>query len=137
MILLDTHPLIWFSQGDERLGKRTRQLIIDCSGREEVLLSPISFWEAAMLVRKGRVTLGMSTPAWASAIQASDQMHIAELLPATGVDAGELPADIHGDPADRLLIATARATGCALVTADRKILGYADAGHLQAIDARL
>jgi PIN domain nuclease of toxin-antitoxin system len=137
VILLDTHPLIWFSAGDERLGDRTRQLISDCGRRDEVLLSPISFWETAMLVRKGRVTLGMSTHAWATAVQASDRMRIADLSPATGVDAGELPGDIHGDPADRILIATARAVGCALVTADRKILGHAAAGHLRAIDARL
>jgi PIN domain nuclease of toxin-antitoxin system len=137
VILLDTHPLIWFSQGDERLGRRTRDLIIDCGERNEVLLSPISFWEAAMLVRKGRVSLGMSTHSWAIMVQESGRMHIAGLSPTTGVDAGELPDDIHGDPADRLLIATARLSGCALVTADRKILGYARAGHVQAIDARL
>jgi PIN domain nuclease of toxin-antitoxin system len=137
VILLDTHPLIWFSQGDERLGKQTRRLIIDCSGRDDVLLSPISFWEVAMLVRKGRVSLGMSTHAWATAIQASNRMRIADLSPAAAVDAGELPDDIHGDPADRLLIATARSSGCTIVTADRKILGYGKAGHVRAIDARL
>jgi len=70
-------------------------------------------------------------------IQNSGRMHIAGLSPTTGVDAGELPDDIHGDPADRLLIATARSSGCALVTADRKVLGYAQAGQLQAIDASL
>jgi PIN domain nuclease of toxin-antitoxin system len=137
MILLDTHPLIWFSQGDDSLGNRARHLIIDCSARDEVLVSPITFWETAMLVRKGRITLGMSTHAWAAAVQASNRVKVADLLPSTGVDAGELPNNIHGDPADRILIATARASGCALVTADHKILDYAAAGHLQAIDARL
>ncbi len=137
MILLDTHPLIWFSQGDKLLGAQARQLIIDNGARDEVLLSPISFWETAMLVRKGRLALGMSTHAWAQALQASGRMRLADLSPATAVDAGELPDGIHGDPADRILVATARASNCALITADRKILAYAAAGHLQAIDARL
>jgi PIN domain nuclease of toxin-antitoxin system len=89
-----------------------------------------------MLTRKNRVDLGMSVITWAAEIMNSDGPALLALTPEIAVGAGELPSGIHGDPADRIIIATARAHGCTILTSDRKILAYAKAGHVQAIDAR-
>jgi PIN domain nuclease of toxin-antitoxin system len=135
LILLDTHPLIWFTQGDMVLGSKARQVMQGAIDSDEALVSPITFWEAAMLARKGRLGLGRSVQDWAQAIL-ENGMKVAEISPQIAMSAGDLSSDIHGDPADRLIIATARAFGCPLVTADRQILSYASKGHLAVIDAR-
>jgi PIN domain nuclease of toxin-antitoxin system len=137
MILLDTQALIWFSIGDEQLGNQARELAAAGSGQDGTAVSPISFWETAMLTRKNRIDLGMPVQIWAAEILSSGAPVLLALTPEIAVSAGELPGSIHGDPADRIIIATARAHGCRILTTDRKILSYAEAGHLQAIDARL
>ena len=136
MILLDTHALIWFSIGDEEFGKRAQDLIATAGERGETAVSPISFWEAAMLTRKKRVDLGMPVSIWAAEVLNSNGPKLLPLTPEIAVLAGELPGGIHGDPADRIIVATARANGFALLTTDEKILAYAKAGHVEAIDAR-
>ena len=89
-----------------------------------------------MLVRKGRVKFEVPIQEWADMIL-ENGITLIGVSSEIAVDAGQLPHTIHGDPADRILVATARALRCPLLTADRKILSYAAAGHLQAIDARL
>lgn len=102
----------------------------------EIALSPISFWEASMLVQKGRLSLGMDVLEWIEAIVGQPNVRIEPVSPAIAVDAGRLPGEIHGDPADRLILATARSLACPVMTTDRKMLAYAGQGHVQAIDAR-
>lgn len=135
MILLDTQALIWFSIGDEQLGARARELVTAAGKRGETAVSPISFWEAAMLTGKNRVDLGMPVATWAAEILSSSGPALLAITAEIAVSAGELPGSIHGDPADRIIVATARAHACTIVTSDRKILAYAKAGHVQAIDA--
>jgi PIN domain nuclease of toxin-antitoxin system len=137
MILLDTQALIWFSIGDEQLGARARELVAAAGKRRETAVSPISFWEAAMLTAKKRVDLGMPVATWAGEILSSSGPALLAITPEIAVSAGELPGSIHGDPADRIIVATARTHACTIVTSDRKILAYAKAGHVQAIDAQL
>lgn len=137
MILLDTQVLIWFSIGDEQLGNQARELAAAGGERGETAVSPISFWETAMLTRKNRIDLGMPVHIWVAEILSSSGPALLALTPEIAVSAGELPSGIHGDPADRIIIATARAHACRILTADRRILSYVEAGHLQAIDARL
>ena len=80
--------------------------------------------------------LSRAVAPWFEGVLATQGYRLADLTTAIGADAGTLPGGIHGDPADRIIIATARAFGCPVLTADRKILAYATVGHLQAIDAR-
>jgi PIN domain nuclease of toxin-antitoxin system len=136
LILLDTHILIWFAQGDPRLGEGSRTIIADEAAKDRVAVSPISFWEVSMLVDKGRLSLGISVRDWAEAVMRQPQISIEPITPAIALDAGQLRGDIHGDPADRLIVATARSLVCPLLTTDRKILAYAAEGHVQAIEAR-
>jgi PIN domain nuclease of toxin-antitoxin system len=102
------------------------------AGAVPVLISPISAWEVGMLISRGRVALPMPAAAWFDEA-VSTGLAWAPLTPQVLVDASFLPGRIHGDPADRILAATARAFGYRLMTRDRALLGYAEAGHLQAL----
>jgi PIN domain nuclease of toxin-antitoxin system len=133
VILLDTHALLWLAEDDAKLGRHAR---IAIQAEEARRTSAMTYWEVAMLSRKGRV--GVAMPVRRSLDELLDVAGI-KAVPVTAAiaaDAGALPSPIHGDPADRIIIATARALGCPLVTSDRKILDYAAQGHLQAVDAR-
>ena len=136
MMLLDTHVLIWMIEADARLGRQARAAVDAARANGGALVSPISAWEAAMLVDNGKLGLGRPVAQWFAEVLAAPGFHSADLTIDIGADAGALPGDSHRDPADRLLVATARALGCPLITVDRKILDYAAAGHVRAIDAR-
>ena len=122
MIVLDTHALIWLDQGSNRLGSRARSLADEAFGRNALYVSAISFWEAAMLVSRSRITLFAEIETWRQ-----------ELL--TG-GLGEIPLDgdiairavrlsnFHADPADRFIAATAQGHDAILITADQKILDW-------------
>jgi PIN domain nuclease of toxin-antitoxin system len=132
VILLDTHVLIWFVQADPVLGTQAREQIETCEG--ELGVSAITPWEVAMLVGKKRVSLGRSAGDWVNRTLALDNIRLIPLEPAIAVEAGELEG-LHGDPADRIIIATARRFSAPLLTADRAILAYGAAGHVETIDA--
>lgn len=134
VILLDTHVLVWLGNGDPMLGKQAWRTI-----REDGNLhaSVMSYWEAAMLVRKRRLTFATPAQAWLDQVLEAGGMQLAPVTSSMAADAGALPPPLHGDPCDRLLVATARSLNCSLVTADEKILRYAELGHLRAVDARL
>jgi PIN domain nuclease of toxin-antitoxin system len=136
MILLDTHVLIWLIEADLRLGTRANGTIERSRAADGALIATISLWETAMLVDKRKAVLSRDVRSWFDAVLAAPGFSLADVTVAIGTDAGSLPGNIHGDPADRLIIATARALGCPVLTADRKILHYAKAGHVGTIDAR-
>ena len=134
LILLDTVTLIWFTLGDRRFGSQSLALL---EGDNDFSISAISPWEAAMLVMRGRVDLGKDPRAWIEGILADARMNLVPISPEIAVAAGLLPRTIHGDPADRLIMATAQKLACPILTPDEKLLAYAEEGHVQAIDARL
>lgn len=134
MILLDTQTLVWFYEGESTLGEKARILIDAASDMRSC--SAISFWELAMLADKSRVSLSLPVDRWTARVAKIGRIAILPVTGELGIDAGELPGGIHGDPADRIIVATARALDCALVTTDRKILAHAPQGHVKAVDAR-
>jgi PIN domain nuclease of toxin-antitoxin system len=136
LILLDTQVLVWYAQADERLGKTARQTVLRATAVNEACVSPITFWEAAMLADKGRICLDIPVELWTREVLKSGQIGIAGISPEISAAAGCLSDGIRGDPADRIIVATARAYRCSVLTTDRKILAYAKAGHVEAIDAR-
>ena len=132
MLLLDTCAVIWVSQGDP-ISSRARTAIRDAVARGAVYVSPMSAWEiGALAVRRG-VRFDPSPHEWFAAFLARPGVRLAALGPEIALDAWFLPGQVHGDPMDRLLIATARRLSAALVTRDDRILAYARAGHMQAI----
>ena len=130
-ILLDTHAVLWATGGTLSSGA-VEMLEAASDAAVPVMISPISAWEVGMLVARGRVALPLSPSAWFH--QAAEAgMVWAPLTPDVLISASFLPGRIHGDPADRILAATARAFGYRLMTRDRALLAYAEAGHLQAV----
>lgn len=132
MILLDTHVLVWLDADSADLGRDAAASIDREFADGGVWVSAISFWEIGMLVGKGRLIIARPLATW------REELLTAGLLewPVDGsiaLQAAEL-AQFHGDPADRLIVATARAMGAKLVTADRRILEWS--GPLQTMDAR-
>ncbi len=132
MILLDTHVLLWWQAGGARLSAAAGRAI----ARADVLLvSPVSCWEVATLLGKGRIALDRDVYAWVRDLFGSDEVQLAPLTPQVAVAAALLgPVGFHGDPADRLLYATALEHSVPLVTKDESIRSYAEqAGDLRTI----
>ncbi len=132
VILLDTHVLLWLRIGDQRLGQRTREALEPSWTAQAVAVSAISFWEVAMLRDKGRVRLLQDIGSWRRTLLDDGLVEI-PVDGEIGTRAAE-PASLPGDPADRLIVATALLGGHQLVTADRRILGWT--GQLRRLDAR-
>ena len=130
MILLDTHVLLWHEQGDRRLGVKTRQAVERVLQERRAAVSSISFWEIGMRIQKGRLEFLLDLDAWRRELLDQGLVEI----PVDGAIAARagLLVDMHGDPADRLIVATAL-QGHQLLTADRRILDWS--GQLSRLDA--
>lgn len=123
--------------GSERLGAKARKAIQRSLEIDTVLLSAISPWEVAMLVAKGRLVLDRDVGEWVHAALAQPGIQLVELAPDIAVASSRLPGEIHGDPADRIIAATARHRGATLVTDDSLLLDYGRAGHIRTHKASL
>jgi len=132
MILLDTHALIWLDEGSNRLGKQALSLIDQSLHAKELFVSSISFWELAMLVEKGRLEMQMSVDIWRQRLLDNGLQEI--VLSGNIAINAALLKDFHGDPADRIIVATAIHSTCKLCTADKKILSWGQ--KLLRIDAQ-
>jgi PIN domain nuclease of toxin-antitoxin system len=122
VILLDTHVATWFAMDDEALGKQSRMMADTALAEDRLAISAISFWEIALLVAKGRLALRRS------AAELRNQLLQAGVieLPLTG-DIALLAVNLqhlHGDPADRFIMATAVAHDATLITADNTLLRW-------------
>jgi PIN domain nuclease of toxin-antitoxin system len=118
----------------KRIGKATRRVLASAAVRGGLRVSPISAWEVGMLVRKGRLELSMDCAQWVEMATGAPGFGIAALTADIAAGSAFLPGEFAGDPADRMLVATARAHQMAIVTADRAILRYAKQGHVLAHD---
>ena len=98
-------------------------------------VSAITPWEIGMLVAKGRLVLDRDVMDWLQAALALPGIRVAPLEPAVAVASTRLPDDLHGDPADRLIVATARHLGATLITADAALLAYGRLGHVGVLSA--
>jgi PIN domain nuclease of toxin-antitoxin system len=123
MIVLDTHIWIWWVHGDPLLSAATRALI-DSFEQTGIAISAISCWEVAKLVERGRLTLPCPTSAWLQQALAYPGVQLIELSTQICVESTQLPGKFHRDPADQIIVATARILDVPLVTVDDKILKY-------------
>jgi PIN domain nuclease of toxin-antitoxin system len=131
-ILLDTHAALWSSNGTLRTA--VSKTIDAAAKRGELLLSPITAWEIATLVRKGRLVLASTPQDFVRTLFTSSGVVVATITPAIAAGAGSLPGEFHGDPADRILVATATAYGAQIVTRDKGIREYAKVSkHIRCI----
>jgi PIN domain nuclease of toxin-antitoxin system len=123
VIVLDTHICVWWVHGDPALSADHSRLI---TGNETtgIGISAISCWEVAKLVQLGRLTLPISIDDWFRNALAYPGVQLLELTPQIAVESTQLPGAFHKDPADQLIVATARVHGCELLTQDRRIRSY-------------
>lgn len=123
MIVIDTHIWIWWVHGDPQLGAGLKQVI---SQHEEtgIGVSAISCWEVAKLVEYRRLTLPCPVLEWVEEALSYPGVRLLELTPRIAVEATQLPGEFHRDPADQIIVATARLHDAALATVDSKILVY-------------
>lgn len=120
-VLLDTHVWIWWLTGDSRLPPVERRALDAAAERGHVRVSAISLWEAQMLHSKGRLRLPLPFDEWLRRAADERTLAVAAMDAAVIVALDRLPSTFHGDPADRLIVSTARAHAWPLATHDQAI----------------
>ena len=122
MVFLDTHAWLWWVSAPEKLGAGGRDAL---DRAERVAICTISCWEIAMLSVRGRIALDREVHAWIEQALANPRVEAVPLTSDVAVRAALLARDgFHGDPADRLIYASARAAGARLVTRDARIAAF-------------
>ena len=129
MIILDTHIWIWWVDDNQRLTQQHREWIQEYQF-QGLGISIISCWEVAKLIEVGRLTLSISVEEWLEGALAYPGVQLLDLTIPIVVESTKLTG-FHRDPADQIIVATARIYGCPLLTADAKILTYADVQTLK------
>ena len=120
--LLDTHVLIWWLNGSAGLSSAQRDVLATAAADSPLLVSDISLWEIATLWRLGRIRLSLPVRDWLDKAVAPPLVRRQGISPAVAAELAVLPASFHRDPADRILVATARVLGATLLTQDRRIV---------------
>ena len=123
--LLDTHVLIWWLDDLDRLSAAQRSVVGTAHRESPLLLSDISLWEVATLHGLGRIRLTLPLREWLAKAAAPPLVRRHGISPAISAETAALPDSFHRDPADRILVATARVLGATLLTQDRRILDAA------------
>lgn len=124
-LLLDTHTLLWWLNDSGRLSAGQREALDRASEKSPLLVSDISLWEVAMLHNLDRIRLAMPLREWLSKAVAPPLVRRQGISPAIATEAAALPDSFHRDPADRIIVATARVLAATLLTQDHRIV---DAG---------
>lgn len=133
-LLLDTHVWLWFGLGDtQRMKPASAQKIQEAAWNGLLHVSAMSIWEIGMLDARRRITLGREVDEWIAQALTLPGLQLTGLEPSIALDANRLPGDCHGDPSDRILIATARHLDATFMTADRQIQSYGDEGYLRVL----
>jgi PIN domain nuclease of toxin-antitoxin system len=125
LILLDTHILVWWINGSKDLSTLVRRTIENArAAKDTILVSAISAWEIAMLVQRGRLSLDRDVGTWLEQVALIDDLNFVAVDRAIAIDSVRLPGEFHKDPADRIIVATARKHAASVLTADAKIIAY-------------
>ena len=122
--LLDTHAWVWWLTADRRLSARARSRIRTSLAAHDLWISLISVWEVAKKVEKKQLVLDRPLDQWLDEAVTQRDLGVWELSRPVLVQSCQLPQPFHGDPADQILVATARYHGAVLVTRDQRIRRY-------------
>jgi PIN domain nuclease of toxin-antitoxin system len=123
VLILDTHIWVWWNQNDPQLSLRQKNAIEDTRAKG-IGVCTISLLEIARLVQRGRIVLPKPTQEWFDMALTQEGIMLISITSEIAIGSVTLPDTFHKDPADRLIVATARAYDCPLVTADKEILAY-------------
>ena len=117
----------------EKLSRPALAAIRNAESEGNLRISVISIWELAMLEKRGRVALPMNVRMWVEQALSKPGIGVAQLTAEIAIESVHLPGELHGDPADRMLVATARLLGATLLTKDAKLIQYSRQRHVRAI----
>lgn len=123
MIVLDTHIWIWWVHGDDSLTP-AQLAAIEANETDAVGVSAITCWEVAKLVERGRLVLSLPVAEWLAEALAYPGVRLLPLTPEIAVESTRLPGAFHRDPADQIIVATARVHECPLLSSDNKVVNY-------------
>ena len=137
-VLLDTHVWVWMLEGDlGRVSSETGSLLQRCAAAETLVVSDISFWEVGVKASKGKLVLAVDADVWLRRAERAPGVAYLPLDRDTLVLSTRLTGKLHGDPADRMLIAACQLNALSLVTVDHRIIEYAGTRRaLPVCDAR-
>lgn len=136
LLLLDTHCWLWAQLGMiQHLSRPSLAAIRDAESGGNLRVSVISVWEIAMLEKRGRVGLPMNIRTWIGEALSKSGISVAPFTPEIAIESVQLPGRLHDDPADRILVATARVIGATLLTKDRRLIQYSRERHVRALQA--
>ena len=125
MIAIDTHVLVWLATGARQMiSKKAMKRISEELVNGQIWVSAISAWEIAMLVERERLVLSIDVESWLQNVGEINAIRFQPVTNKIALESVRLPGEFHKDPADRMIVATARTMGLALVTADEKIQAY-------------
>lgn len=128
--LLDTHTWIWWNMNPQNLSQRVTEIISNIDAYEEMLLSAISPWEFSKLLEKQRIGISCNPEDWIHIAIDMPKLRIAPLSPILSYRSTVLPQPFHNDPADQIIVATAREENATILTKDEKILEYENVSSL-------
>lgn len=122
--LLDTHTWIWWHSHPAQLSKKVTALIGNPAKYSELLLSAISPWEFCKLIEKGRLGISCEPLAWIETALDMPKLRLVPMSPAIACHSTTLPAPFHDDPADQIIVATAREENAVILSCDKRIRAY-------------
>ena len=132
-VLLDTHDWLWLATGDEKLPASARKVLEKLEARGGLYVSAISLLEIANMARRNRIQLPVNLNEWFERALAEANIGLLPITPEIAAETAALPESFHGDPADRLIGATARVENLTLCTHDKDLLRFAKTGLFRAL----
>ena len=122
--LLDTHTWIWWNMSPQKLSRKVKSIVADDSQYQELLLSAISPWEFCKLIEKERLAVSCNPEEWILSALDMPKLRLIPLSPIIAYRSTVLPKPFHDDPADQIIVATARQEQATILTKDHRILAY-------------
>ena len=122
--LLDTHAWIWWNMRPAALSTKIQMLLGSGDPSDELLLSVISVWEFCKLIENRKLVVNVETQGWVSSALAAPRLTLVPLTPKIAYESTTLPGRLHRDPADQLIVATARVENAVLITRDKSLRQY-------------
>ena len=132
-LLLDTHILLWILLEPNKIPEAVKLQIESAQADNKLMISSISLWEIAVLKYKKRINIYEPIKDFLESIVKIEGMSVVEISAEIAAESIMLLDNFHNDPADRIIVASARCTGAVLVTKDQKILDWAKLGHLKVL----
>ena len=124
MIVIETHVLVWWLTRAPGLSRKAERTLAAHGDPGQIVVSAISLLEITTAVRRGRLQLSMPLDQWLAGMNSLPEIRVESVSAEIAVRAGSLAEPMHGDPADRLIVATASTLGVPLVTGDKKLQAY-------------